>query len=82
MPGEVVEVGPGVTDMAVGDHVVMSFVPSCGRCPSCATGHQKLCDLGATLLTGMSADGTSRHHAHDGSDIATMCASARSPSTC
>ena len=32
--GEVVEVGPGVTNLAVGDHVVLSFIPACGRCPS------------------------------------------------
>src|SRR6478672_1972607 len=71
--GEVVEVGPGVKELAVGDHIVTSFVPSCGVCPSCSTGHQNLCDLGATLLSGRQQDGTSRHHAHDGSDIATMC---------
>src|SRR5690349_23410810 len=33
--GEVVEVGSGVTGVAPGDHVVLSFIPSCGRCPSC-----------------------------------------------
>ncbi|CAM8656013.1 AdhC Zn-dependent alcohol dehydrogenases, class III [Acidimicrobiia bacterium] len=71
--GVVIEVGPGVTDLAVGDHVVTSFVPSCGRCPSCASGHQNLCDNGAHLLSGRQADGTSRHHSLDGKDIATMC---------
>ena len=30
-----------------GDHVVFGFIPSCGRCPRCSTGHQNLCDLGA-----------------------------------
>ena len=30
--GVVVEVGPGVTDVAEGDHVVLSFIPACGRC--------------------------------------------------
>ncbi len=71
--GEVVEVGPGVTELAVGDHIVTSFVPSCGHCPSCASGHQNLCDLGATLLSGHQFDGTSRHHTHGGADLATMC---------
>ena len=70
--GEVIEVGPGVTELAVGDHVVTSFVPSCGRCPSCASGHQNLCDSGAYLLSGRQADGTARHHSLDGQDIATM----------
>ena len=71
--GEVVEIGPGVKDLAVGDHVVTSFIPSCGVCPSCSTGHQNLCDLGATLLSGHQFDGTSRHHTPAGEDLATMC---------
>jgi NDMA-dependent alcohol dehydrogenase len=70
--GVVVEVGPGVTELSVGDHVVTSFVPSCGRCPSCASGHQNLCDNGAYLLSGRQADGTVRHHTLDGEDLATM----------
>ncbi len=41
------EVGPGVFSVAPGDHVVFGFVPACGRCPSCASGHSNLCDLGA-----------------------------------
>src|SRR5690606_13831162 len=40
--GEVVEVGPGVTSLKPGDHVVLGFIPSCGRCPSCARGMQHL----------------------------------------
>ena len=72
--GEVVEVGPGVTSVAVGDHVVLGFIPSCGRCPSCARGRQHLCDLGAFLLAGRQvADFTSRHHAKDGRDLGIMC---------
>lgn len=61
--GVVVEVGEGVTSVAPGDHVSVSFVPSCGRCYFCSTGRQNLCDLGATTLVGpMIADGTYRHH--------------------
>jgi NDMA-dependent alcohol dehydrogenase len=72
--GEVVEVGPNVTTLAPGDHVVMSFVPACGRCPSCAMGQQHLCDLGAFLLAGRQVtDFTSRHHASDGTDLGIMC---------
>ena len=72
--GEVVEVGPGVTDLVPGDHVVLSFIPACGRCPSCAVGQQHLCDLGAFLLAGKQVtDFTSRHHAADGSDLGVMC---------
>lgn len=61
--GVVMEVGPGVFSVAPGDHVVFGFVPACGRCPSCASGHSNLCDLGALSAAGMQfSDGTSRHH--------------------
>jgi NDMA-dependent alcohol dehydrogenase len=62
--GVVLEVGPGVFSVEPGDHVVFGFVPACGRCPSCASGHSNLCDLGAASATGLQiSDGTSRHHA-------------------
>lgn len=71
--GVVESVGEGVSWLAAGDHVVFGFIPSCGRCPSCSTGHQNLCDLGALLGTGRQiADGTSRHHAQD-KDLNVMC---------
>ncbi|GAA4408880.1 zinc-dependent alcohol dehydrogenase family protein [Quisquiliibacterium transsilvanicum] len=43
---EVVGLGPGVTDLALGDHVVLVFRPSCGSCMSCATGRPALCGPG------------------------------------
>ncbi|HEV7871215.1 MAG: putative alcohol dehydrogenase [Modestobacter sp.] len=71
--GVVKQVGPGVSWLSPGDHVVFSFMPSCGRCPSCSTGHQSLCDLGARLYSGRQiSDGTARHHAR-GQDLATAC---------
>ncbi len=51
--GVVKAVGDHVSWLAPGDHVVFSFIPSCGRCPSCSTGHQSLCDLGAKIYSGM-----------------------------
>jgi len=48
--GVVAAVGAGVTTVAPGDHVAMSFIPSCGRCRWCATGRQNLCDEGAKLF--------------------------------
>ena len=50
--GIIEEVGPGVTRVAVGDHVVCSFIPNCGVCRWCATGQQAICDMGATILEG------------------------------
>jgi S-(hydroxymethyl)glutathione dehydrogenase/alcohol dehydrogenase len=41
--GEIVEVGPGVTDLAVGDHVVVCWSPQCGRCNDCVNGRPHLC---------------------------------------
>ena len=71
--GVVQQVGPGVSWLQPGDHVVFGFIPSCGRCVSCSTGHSNLCDLGAYLGTGKQiSDQTSRHHAK-GKDLGTMC---------
>jgi S-(hydroxymethyl)glutathione dehydrogenase/alcohol dehydrogenase len=63
--GIVTEVGPGVEGLEPGDHVVLSFIPSCGVCPSCQAGMRNLCDIGALLLSGTSvSDGTHRVHAN------------------
>jgi alcohol dehydrogenase len=43
---EVVELGAGVSDLAIGDHVALIFRPNCGTCPSCATGRPALCGPG------------------------------------
>jgi NDMA-dependent alcohol dehydrogenase len=60
--GVVVEVGPGVSSVAVGDHVSASFIPSCDTCRYCSTGRQNLCDAGiGTFMPGMITDGTHRH---------------------
>jgi len=64
--GVVHSVGANVKSVAVGDHVSVSFVPSCGKCHWCSTGRQNLCDLGATTLAGgMISDGQYRHHIGD-----------------
>lgn len=44
--GIVEEVGEGVVSVKKGDHVVLSYVPSCGRCYYCAVGRPTLCDPG------------------------------------
>jgi S-(hydroxymethyl)glutathione dehydrogenase/alcohol dehydrogenase len=60
--GIVEAVGPGVANLQAGDHVVASFVPSCGRCRYCAAGRANLCQLGAKLQLGPQLDGTYRMH--------------------
>jgi alcohol dehydrogenase len=56
--GEVVELGAGVRDLKIGDHVILVFVPSCGHCSPCNEGRPALCEPGAkangagTLLSG------------------------------
>jgi S-(hydroxymethyl)glutathione dehydrogenase/alcohol dehydrogenase len=70
--GIVEAVGPGVTSVAPGDHIVVSFIPGCGRCRWCASGLQNLCDSGAMLLAGCQLDGTFRMH-KDAEDVGQMC---------
>jgi S-(hydroxymethyl)glutathione dehydrogenase/alcohol dehydrogenase len=70
--GVVAEVGPGVTDVAVGDSVVLSFLPACGKCSHCARGMTNLCDLGAQIIQGPQLDGTYRFHAK-GRGLGQMC---------
>ncbi|MBO0849132.1 MAG: alcohol dehydrogenase catalytic domain-containing protein [Pseudonocardia sp.] len=61
--GVVEKLGEGVTDVVEGDHVVLVFIPSRGKCHYCTTGRQNLCDLGAHLLDGQSiSDGSYRVH--------------------
>ena len=69
--GVVEEVGRGVTDVREGDHVVLTFMPSCGLCAECAGGQPVLCAAAAAangegrLLAGarrLSANGAEVHH--------------------
>ncbi|HZQ83474.1 MAG TPA: NDMA-dependent alcohol dehydrogenase [Acidimicrobiales bacterium] len=60
--GIVEEVGAGVARLKPGDHVVTSFIPSCGHCRYCATGRQNLCQSGGRLQLGPQLDGTYRMH--------------------
>ena len=71
--GIIEEVDSAVLSVQPGDHVVMSFIPGCGRCRWCASGLQNLCDKGAGILTGMQFDGTFRMH-NDGVPVGQMAA--------
>ena len=57
--GIVIEVGEGVTGIAVGDAVVSSFVSMCGKCRYCQTGRPQLCDQAAKAAYTL-PDGTLR----------------------
>src|SRR5436190_3919803 len=59
--GVVVEVGPGVTSVAVGDHVIPLYTPECRQCKSCLSRKTNLCTaIRATQGKGLMPDGTSR----------------------
>lgn len=71
--GVITEVGPGVSRFAVGDNVILNFMPICGHCPSCANGRSRLCDRGEAMGSGLQiSDGTARHHAR-GHDLRLLC---------
>ncbi|WP_440997614.1 S-(hydroxymethyl)glutathione dehydrogenase/class III alcohol dehydrogenase [Arhodomonas sp. SL1] len=55
------EVGPGVTGLAPGDHVIPLYTPECGECKFCRSGKTNLCSaIRATQGQGVMPDGTSR----------------------
>jgi NDMA-dependent alcohol dehydrogenase len=70
--GIIEKVGPGVSRVKAGDHVVCAFIPSCGHCRWCSTGRQSLCDLGATILEGYLPNGKYAFSV-DGVDAGAMC---------
>ena len=64
--GVVERAGPGVTHVQPGDHIVVAWTPTCGRCHYCAVGRSNLCD--ARGVSGYMPDGTVRFHL-DGQDV-------------
>ena len=59
--GVVVQVGAGVTSVAVGDHVIPLYTPECGKCKFCLSGKTNLCQaIRATQGKGLMPDGTTR----------------------
>ena len=68
--GVVLSLGAGVDDLAVGDHVVMIFVPSCGACVPCMSGRPALCEPAARANTqGSLLSGERRLAFEDGARI-------------
>jgi len=62
--GGVVEaVGPGVTSVVVGDHVIPLYIPECGKCAHCLSDETNLClAIRETQAQGVMPNGTSRLH--------------------
>ncbi len=71
--GIVEAVGPDVTRVSEGDKVVLSYIPACGVCRPCSTGHSSMCVKGLNAGTGMFEDGTWRFHEKDGTDVGGFC---------
>lgn len=71
--GIVEAVGSAVTNCKPGDHVVLSFIPSCGTCYYCTRGHTNLCNMGAAILMGPQLDGTFRMHNAQGQEVGQVC---------
>lgn len=68
--GIVEEVGPGVTSVAPGDHVIPIWRASCGRCDFCMNGRPALCDMGTAMrFTGLMPDGQTRFRNSAGQSI-------------
>lgn len=59
--GVVEKVGPGVTTLKPGDHVIPLYIPECGECKFCLSGKTNLCQkVRATQGKGLMPDGTTR----------------------
>jgi len=71
--GIVEKVGPGVTRVKSGDHVLLTFMPACGKCRFCSMGQSFICDRGAGLIAGPQMDGTFRMHNGEGQDLGQFC---------
>src|SRR5579859_2071960 len=66
--GTVVETGPDVNSLTVGDKVVCTIIAACGTCFQCLRGDPAMCEK-ATIGTGRMLDGTTRLKKPDGEDI-------------
>ena len=59
--GVVVDIGPGVTSVKKGDHVIPLYTPECRQCPSCLSRKTNLCTaIRGTQGAGVMPDGSSR----------------------
>jgi len=70
--GEVLELGADVDLVKEGDRVIISWIPQCGACTRCLSGHPQLCELSFMPLRGKQLDGSVRRRRADGSPLFAM----------
>lgn len=71
--GVVEEIGAAVTTIKPGDHVVLTFIPGCGRCRWCQKNLHHLCAEGPRITQGPQLDGSFRRRDRDGRDVGAFC---------
>lgn len=71
--GVVEAVGAEVAGIAAGDHVVLTFIPACGRCHWCQRGLHHLCAEGPRITQGPQLDGSFRRRDAAGADVGAFC---------
>lgn len=72
--GIVEAVGSGVTNVKLGDKVIASLSPSCGKCTMCREAKEYMCSQMGKLLTDCTQiDGTTRHKTLSGEDVYALC---------
>jgi len=71
--GVVEEVGSAVAGIKRGDHVVLTFIPGCGKCRWCLKGLHHLCAEGPRITQGPQLDGSYRRRDADGAAVGAFC---------
>ena len=71
--GVVETAGEAVGGINPGDHVVLTFIPACGRCHWCRQGLHHLCADGSRITQGPQLDGTYRRRDHSGNSVGAFC---------
>ena len=71
--GIVEQIGAAVSGIEIGDHVVLTFIPGCGRCHWCAQGLHHLCAEGPRITQGPQLDGSYRRRDSGGAEVGAFC---------
>jgi NDMA-dependent alcohol dehydrogenase len=71
--GVVEQIGDAVGGIKTGDHVILTFIPACGKCHWCRQGLHHLCAEGPRITQGPQLDGTYRRRDRDGQAVGAFC---------